>query len=334
MRRRGVLGLVGLCAAVLVCRAGYYAWRFSHPAPPAPGQYLPRTGKAHGELRVAGFGATTLLFDDGTNRVMVDALLTRPGLYQAVFGTIASDRAAVAGVLSRAGVRHLDLLLVTHSHLDHALDVASVASSTGAVVAGSESTREIALGAKLPDHKIRVIRGGEQLDAGAFHIRVLRSRHSEPDKVPGSVVAPLRQPARLKDFKEGGTFAFVIEHKKLRMIVHASANYVPGMYRGVKADVVFLAVGGLGVRTPRFVARYWHEVVSDTGAQLVVPIHWDDFLRPLDAPQLPLRRFMDDVPLAMSRITPLARRDGVQIAYLPVGVPVDLQAAMARRNKE
>ena len=53
---------------------------------------------------------------------------------------------------------------------------------------------------------------------------------------------------------------------------------------------LLLAIGGLGAQSPDFVERYWHETVEATGAKLVIPIHWDDFLRPVDAPQRPLSR--------------------------------------------
>ena len=146
-------------------------------------------------------------------------------------------------------------------------------------------------------------------------------------RVPGDLTAPLRQPAKASDYKEGGTYAYLIEHRGFRILVHASANVVPGMYRGVKADVVFLATGGLSPHPADFTARYWDEVVKATGAKLVVPIHWDDFLLPLDQPLQPLRRFLDDIPLTMRRLVPLAARDGVKIRYMPVIAPVDIKAA-------
>ena len=31
-----------------------------------------------------------------------------------------------------------------------------------------------------------------------------------------------------------------------------------------------------------FATDYWQQVVKKTGAKLVIPVHWDDFERPLD----------------------------------------------------
>ena len=302
-------------------------WQFGHPAPPPATAYLPAAAPVAGSLRAHFFGTTTLLLSDGANAVMIDALLTRPGLRQALFGKIASDPAAIALLLGKAQARPVDLLFISHSHYDHALDAGEIARQTGATIVGSPSTREIALGAGIPVNRIRVVNGGERIEDGAFAVTVFRSAHSPGDRVPGTIAAPLHQPASIKDYKEGGTLAFLIEHKGLRMLVHASANYVPGMYHGVRADVVFLSIGGLGGQSAEFARNYWNEVVKTTGAKLVIPIHWDDFLRPLDRPQLPLRRFMDDFPAALGKLTPLARRDRVTIRYMPVIVPVDIAAA-------
>jgi len=329
--RKGMAIKVLLAAAVLAV-GGYACERFGHPdALPAAGQ-LPSAPLAPEALRAQFFGTTTLLFRDGAHAVMVDSLLSRPGMRDVLFGKVASDPKRIGWALSEGKVGRIDLLLVSHSHYDHVLDAPAVARATGAVIVGSPSTREVALGNGIPDDRIRVIHGGEHLDAGDFHVTVFRSLHSAGDRVPGDITKPLQLPASANAYKEGGTFAFLIEHDGLRILVHASANFVPGMYRGVHADVVYLATGGLGAQTDDFARAYWHEVVETTGARLVVPIHWDDFLRPLDQPMLPLRRFMDDIPKGMARIEPLAKRDGVAIRTMPVIAPVDIAAAV--RNPE
>ncbi|MEO5492904.1 MAG: MBL fold metallo-hydrolase [Sphingomonas sp.] len=314
-------------ALLFVAGVAYGGWRFSHPSLPVDTRTLVSGKAPAGAVTARYFGATTLALSDGKNTVMVDALLSRPGMGRVMFDKIASDPALVGSILTRAGLARIDLLVVSHTHYDHALDIAAVAAKTGATIVGSPSTREVALGGGIPDARIRSITGGEQFRVGDFTVTVIRSLHSLGDRVPGDVTAPLRQPAEANEYKEGGTFAYLIEHRGFRILVHASANFVPGMYRGVKADVVFLATGGLSPHPADFTARYWDEVVMATGAKLVVPIHWDDFLLPLGDTLQPLRRFLDDIPLTMSRIAPLAARYGVTIRYMPVIAPVDIQAA-------
>lgn len=319
------VGLLG--AALLLVFGGYAAWALGHPAMPADTRSLPSSTAQAGHVTAHFFGTTTIVFDDGRDAVMIDAFLTRPGMATMMFGKVASDPKRIDAALGAAHLSRIDMLFVTHSHVDHALDIAAVAGRTGATIVGSPSTRQVALGGGVADARIVTIRGGEVLHAGDFTITVFKSLHSLGDRVPGELTAPLRQPASIKEYKEGGTFAFLVEHKGFRILVHASANAVPGMYRGVKADAVFLATGGLAPHPAAFTETYWHDVVGETGAKLVVPIHWDDFTQPLGDPLKPLPRMLDTIPLTMARIAPLAARDHVAIRYMPVIVPVDIEAA-------
>lgn len=319
-------GLVAATIAVLM--AGYGAWRFRHPGLPESTQTLAASSVRPGQLTARFLGTTTLVFSDGANTVMIDALLTRPGLRAVMFGKVRSDAAVISRTLQSAALDKIDLLFVSHTHYDHALDAAAIAARTGATVVGSPSTQQVALGGGIPASRTRVIRGGERFTAGAFTVTVIRSQHSPGDRIPGVITTPLHQPAEAKDYREGGTLAFLIEHRGLRILVHPSANFIPAMYRGIHADAVFLATGGLSTQPSEFIQIYWREVVEATGAKLVIPIHWDDFLQPLDNPLQPLRLFLDDIPATMARLDQFAAHDRIRIRYMPVIAPVALDAAV------
>lgn len=308
------------------------AWAFGHPRSPPVDQHFVPTSLARDALRVQYFGTTTLLFRDGANAVMIDGFLSRPGLWPVLTNEVATDCRRVADTLKVAGVGRVDLLLTAHSHYDHALDAPFVAAHTGAVLAGSTSTAQIARGAGLPASQIRVVRAGERLTVGRFRVTIFASLHPPDDRVPGTIDAPLKQPAAVTEYREGGSLAFLIERDGLRAIVHPNANCIPGMCRGVRADMVFLATAGLGGQSAEFASNYWREVVVVTGARVVMPIHWDDFLRPLDEPLVPMPRFRDDFADAIGQLTPLARSNGVSIRYMPVLAPVDPQTSSERRR--
>ncbi|MDO9361604.1 MAG: MBL fold metallo-hydrolase [Sphingopyxis sp.] len=331
MRRRLKPVLIVLFT-LIVGGGGWITWQLRSPPAPPASQRLPISLSPTPALRAQFFGATTLLLRDRDHAVMIDALLSRPGMCDVLFGTIGPDAARVDSVLKRGKVDKIDLLFITHSHYDHSLDAAAIARRTGAIIIGSASTQQIALGGGVGAARTRLVAGGERFDAGSFRVTAFRSRHSPGDHVPGVITGPIRPPAKAQDYKNGGTYAYLVEHGGLRILVHASANYVPDMYRGVKADIVFIAIGGLGAQPADFVERYWRETVGATGARLVIPTHWDNFVRPLDGPFVPLPRLMDDVPAAIAKIESLAKHDRVTIRTMPPVAPVDIAAALPARR--
>jgi L-ascorbate metabolism protein UlaG (beta-lactamase superfamily) len=88
------------------------------------------------KLTVTFLGVATLLFDDGDTQIMTDGFFTRPSSAVVNRGAISSDSERVSNALKRAGVKSLAAVIPVHSHFDHAMDSAMVASLTGAMLVG------------------------------------------------------------------------------------------------------------------------------------------------------------------------------------------------------
>jgi L-ascorbate metabolism protein UlaG (beta-lactamase superfamily) len=258
-------------------------------------------------------GTATLVFDDGSTALMTDGFFSRPSLWRVAFGHLEPNEPRINQALTRAQVNQLAALFVAHSHYDHAMDSATVARKSGAIVIGSESTANIARGEGLPDERIRVVKDGDPLTFGRFRVTAFETPHSPKPLYLGEIEKPLHLPARASDYREGGNYSFLIEHDGVRILVVASANYVPGRLKNVRADVVFLGIGTLGKQSDEFAESYWREVVLSTGAKRVIPIHWDDFMLPLDEPLQPLPRGFDNFGRGMELLTKLAKQDGVEV---------------------
>ncbi|MGJ7512658.1 hypothetical protein ACSFBL_35095, partial [Variovorax sp. GT1P44] len=160
--------------------------------------------------------------------------------------------------------------------------------------------------------------------AGAFTIKMLRSLHSSPATAMGSILAPLEVPARASAFKEGGSYSFLITHRLGVVLVHPSADFAPDMMNSVRADVVFLGIGGLSKRGEAFTRAYWKELVDKTHAKTVIPVHWDDFATPLSEPMRPLPQAYGDFDQTMSLLVSLAHESRVRLALMPVARPVPI----------
>ncbi len=242
-------------------------------------------------FQVTFLGASTLLFEDRSQALLIDGFFTRPTI-SLTNTTVTPDEAAIdkaleaAQITTTAATRTLSLagVVVNHSHYDHAMDSSVVADRTGALLVGSETTANIARGRAFPEAQIRVISGGESFCVGRFRVSLVRTGH-----VPlpfgldnlGDITAPT-VPTTVGDYKEGGTFAIFVQYsgRGRTIMVQGSAGFSANALQGKSAAVAYLAVGGLSLNSnATHRDNYWTEVMR-VAPQRVVPIHWDDLSGP------------------------------------------------------
>jgi L-ascorbate metabolism protein UlaG (beta-lactamase superfamily) len=267
-----------------------------------------------GEVGVTFLGTSSVLVRDARTALLVDGFFTRPSLWKVATSKIGPDRPTIDACLSRAGIDTLDAVLCAHSHYDHALDSPVIARILDAPLIGSASTMNLGRGQGLPERLLLRARDNQTLVFGDFEVTLVEGTHSPGDIAPGGIDIPLTPPARYRAWRSGECYSIVLRHPAGTLLVHASANYVPGRLAGHRADTVYLGIGTLGRQTDRFRQEYWHEVVRTTGASAVVPIHWDDFTRPLDRPLRAMPYLMDDIRPALEFLIGQCERDGIAFA--------------------
>lgn len=298
----------------------YAAYRFPQTAgSPVPGQ-----------LHVTFLGVSTLLFDDGETQLLTDGFVTRPGLGKTLMGRIGSDTALVRSVIHRYHLHRLKAVFCVHSHYDHAMDAPYVARFTGAQLHGSASTLNIGRGAGLPGSQLKSYRPGDTLHVGKFKVVVLTSRHTPPlsfargkDDVGEEITTPLQQPAKLKAYKEGGSYDLWIGHGSHTIFVKASTGWVPGALDNIRADVLFLGVATLSKQDSTFRNHYYAETVGRLRPQTLVPIHWDNFFRPLRKELKPYPKLADNVRADFDFLIRKTSRDSVRFRVMMGGDEVE-----------
>lgn len=279
--------------------------------------------EAAGGLGVTFLGVSTLLFDDGEDRVLFDGFFSRPSLLAVGLRRIAPDVGRIDGVLDRlglgtgAGRRPVAAVVPVHSHFDHAMDAAVVASRTGARLVGGGSTGQIGVGGGLPEERIELVGDGSVVRAGSWELTFATSEHCPPDRFPGVIEAPVVPPVRAKAYKCGEAWSVQVRHRGGQSaLVQGSAGFVPGALDGWAAEVAYLGVGQLGVQPTRYIEDYWRHTVRAVGARRVVLTHWDDFFSGLDQPLRALPYAGDDLDHTLTVLDRLAERDGVTL-HLP-----------------
>jgi L-ascorbate metabolism protein UlaG (beta-lactamase superfamily) len=222
-------------------------------------------------LGVAGLEFT---FQDFT--LLIDPFFTRPGKATVLAGRrVRTDAELVKRHISRA-----DAVLVTHAHYDHLLDVPEVMRKTGARAFGSPNTCTLLALHGISSGNIQTILVGDRFQLGPFTVDVFPNHHT---RIPfsrwfngplpaGLRNGPARLPLRLSDYRMDACYSFNIQIDGL--VMQIGKHPAP-------ADALFIS--------PYRGARSLESTLQAVRPKWIVPIHWDDFMRPLS---LPLRTML------------------------------------------
>jgi len=107
------------------------------------------------EIELTYLGNAGWQITDGKTVVLVDPNLTqfRHPPAPAVTGKPTDPQKLIAPDTEEidAKIRRADYILVTHGHLDHALDALNIAKKTGATIIGTETVANLALAYDVPE---------------------------------------------------------------------------------------------------------------------------------------------------------------------------------------
>lgn len=279
-------------------------------------------------MKVTFFGTTTLLFDDGKDQVLFDAHFTRPSMLKYLFGRVSTDREVVDRELKLHHADRLRAVFVSHSHHDHVMDAPYIAKRCGAKIYGSSSTLNVARGGDVPEDQLVLFEKNRIYEVGDFRIKVIPSVHSRPtvfnNDLGQTISAPLRQPARLKDYKEGGSHDFYVEWHEKRIMIRPSFNYLEGQLDGYEADVLFQGITRLGKADPDTEAAFYRETIGKLRPGLVVPIHWDNFFSPLTRPVTGMPRLADRTEIGFYKLAGYCEKNGIDCLVQLPGTGIEI----------
>ncbi len=217
-----------------------------------------------------------------------------------------TDTAIAEELLQLHPMDRLKAIFISHTHHDHVMDMPFVAKKTGAMVYGTSSALNVARGGDVPEEQLAEFQDGMTYNIGDYSIRVIKSLHSKPTILNNDlgvpIEQPLRQPAKLRDYKEGGSYDFYVESKGKRILIRTSFNYIKGQLDGYQADVLFLGVAGLAKADEETERIFFQETVEKVQPKLVIPLHWDNFFSPLDKPIIGMPFFIENTNLILFRL--------------------------------
>lgn len=178
--------------------------------------------------------------------------------------------------------REVEVVLVGHSHYDHLLDVPTIASKTGALVVGSESTMRVARAAGIPASQLHVVHGGDTFASGPFAIRVIHGLHSSIGVPSVDIPEGVKLPMTADGYGEGGTLQFFVTTGGRKVLFIGTANFIEAELEGLRPDVAIVATG-LRAKIPDYTCRLMRVLGKPP---LVLTNHFDAHWEPLGEKQM------------------------------------------------
>jgi len=291
------ISLMVVVAGELISRAGPY-----QEASPPTGQLRPEQWSDRA-LTIADLGHATLLMDWYGLRVLTDpALFNRVGLSVGSLLTIGPHRHS-APPLGPDELQNLDIILITHAHMDH-LDLPSLRAlpKTATVIACSGCA---ALIRPLGFTDVRELRWGERTEVKGLSVTAMGANHWG-----------VRWPPMGRAY---GFNSYVLERGGTRMLLACDSALTP-LFEALASNPPDVAAFSIGAYDPWIhnhanPEQVW-SMFQQSGARYLVPIHWGTFRlskEPMDEP--------------MRRLLAAAGPESGRIVIRQIGVPWSLPAA-------
>jgi L-ascorbate metabolism protein UlaG (beta-lactamase superfamily) len=237
--------------------------------------------------------------------VLIDPYVTRLSLRDLVARRVVpSSLTAIDAWIDRA-----DAVLVGHTHFDHALDVPAIARRFGATTYGSRSLAHLMALHGLAASAV-VVEPHRDYEVGPFRFHFVPSQHSKLQlglAVPyaGELTCDHIDELTPQRYRCGQVWGICIEVAGIRLYHQGSADLIEDEIRDRGVDLFLCGISGR-----RFTPRYVERIVRALAPGRIVPTHYDNFFRPLDAPtrfslNVNLTGFADEVHRA-TRDVPIA----------------------------
>ena len=240
----------------------------------------PRAGDLPPGLELEWLGTAGFRLGYQGHQLLIDPYLTRIPLTDLLLGLL--GRIAPVDAQRLAALPTPLAILVGHTHFDHALDVPALAARSGCPVYGSESLARLMRLHGRPELAVSV-EPHRAYEIGPFTVRFVPSRHS---RLAAGLWTPADGEISCEHTDELTPLAYRCGQVwGIHIAVAGTTLYHQGSCDLVDDEIRLRGVDYLlaGIAGRRFTPRYWERLLARLEPRVVVPHHFDDFFRPLDA---------------------------------------------------
>lgn len=264
------------------------------------------------EVQWLGVSGYRMTYENQT--IFIDPYVSRVSLGDVVARRRAlPDPRLVERHLARPGGEQVLAVLIGHTHFDHALDAPAVVARYGCPAYGSDSLVRLLALHGLAEHTVEV-EPKRAYELGPFTVTFFPSVHSKlilglAVPMDGELTCEHLDALNPGAYRCGRVYGIRIEVAGMSFYHQGSANLLDDEVPSGGVDVFLAGVAGRG-----FTDRYWERILPRLEPRVVVPTHYDDFFRPLDAPMgLSMNVKVARVPDEVARVS----RD-FQVVALPI----------------
>ncbi|MCL4683735.1 MBL fold metallo-hydrolase [Myxococcota bacterium] len=238
----------------------------------------PRAGDLPAGLELEWLGTAGFRLHYEGRHLLIDPYCTRISL-----GDLLRRRPVAADPRRFGALPDPLAILVGHTHFDHALDVPALARRAGCPVYGSASLVQLMKANGVAPLAVPV-EPHRRYEIGPFEVRFVPSRHSRLalglwTPSDGELTCEHTDALTPRAYRCGQVWGLDIRVAGVRFYHQGSCDLVDDEIRDGGVDYLLAGIAGR-----RFTARYWQRLLGRLEPRVIVPHHFDDFFRPLDAP--------------------------------------------------
>jgi L-ascorbate metabolism protein UlaG (beta-lactamase superfamily) len=224
--------------------------------------------------------------------ILIDPYLSRPSIWDILFTPLLPRKDIIEWYLGSIEGK-VRAVVVGHTHFDHALDIPEIAHRLDCTILGGISLDALLDISGLPG-KTTICHPQEQIVlSDKATLIMIPSVHglviTRLLHLKGNIDRALRPPLRANQYRLGDMFALKITIGGVVFLHIGSAGFLGNELEGHRCDVLFLCVAGW-----KSSAGYPERVIEIAQPSCVVPIHFDNFSKPLfPGQECPVMKFAD-----------------------------------------
>lgn len=236
---------------------------------------------AKSPLYLKWYGTTCLSITDGKSVILFDPYLTRPSIWSALFGSdLSSDPSLVKKYIGPFKEEENRAVFISHTHFDHILDLPSLERLWEyPEVYGPANIQFIGKSLENKDKlKRNRVNENQVINVGLFKVSPLKSRHSALplgfEFAKGLLKENISLPASAYELKAEESFAYLIKHPSGTILFQSGAV----SRKTYPVDNVDTLLIGISSRKDEDMKE---GILKKVKAKKIIPIHFDNFFRPL-----------------------------------------------------